>query len=156
MKLSKILLSAIVALALFLPVHADAESNDALERIDDQIRTWLEQLAADAEEAALAQRSTLLRSTNTLGTKAAGSYTCLPTCGTTDGKFLSIAGSDLQTLAGDTILLRIRVPAGEPGFEIGIFDGDSGGHWDLKPSGQPGVPLQFSCGSLEQDLGTGA
>jgi hypothetical protein len=144
MKLSKILLSAIVALALFLPVHADAESNDALERIDDQIRTWLEQLAADADEAALAQRSTLLRSTNTLGTKAAGSYTCLPTCGTTDGKFLSIAGSDLQTLAGDTILLRIRVPAGEPGFEIGIFDGDSGGHWDLKPSGQPGVPLQFT------------
>ena len=144
MKLSKILLSAIITLALFLPVTADAESPEALRLIDDQIRAWLEQLAADAEEAALAQRSTLLRSPNTLGTKAVGTYTCLPTCGTIDGKFLSIAGADLQTLAGDTILLRIRVPAGATAFEIGIFDGDSGGIWDLTPPGQPGVPLEFT------------
>lgn len=142
MKLSKTLLSAILLLALLLPVSAGAESPDAMNQIDEQIRLWLEELEANADQASLAQRSALVAA-NTLATKATGIYTCLPTCATTDGEFLSIAGTDLQTLAGDRILLRIRVPAGATSFEIGIFDGDSGGTWDLTPPGMPGVPLEF-------------
>lgn len=153
MKLSKTLLSAILLLALVLPVSAGAESPDAMNQIDEQIRLWLEELEANADQASLAQRSALVAA-NTLATKATGIYTCLPTCATTDGKFLSIAGVDLQTLAGDGILLRIRVPAGETTFEIGIFDGDSSGAWDLTQSGAAGVPLEYTL--MEDPDGDGA
>jgi hypothetical protein len=142
MKLSKILLSAIVALALFLPVPADAESPEAQRQIEAQVRAWLESLEAAAGTNTLSQSAATLGADNLLGTKAVGTYTCLPTCGTTDGKFLSIAGDDLQTLAGDGVLLRIRVPAGTASFEVGFFDGDSGGTWDLPGAG--GVPLDFT------------
>ena len=57
-------------------------------------------------------------------------YTCFPTCSTTDGRFMALAGTGLQTLAGDTILMEIAVPAGTNSFEIGFFDGDTGGQWD--------------------------
>lgn len=143
MKLSNTLLSAILLLALVLPVSAGAESPDAMQQIDDQVRLWLEELEANADQASVAQRSSLA-APNTLGTKAVGTYTCLPTCGTTDGRFLSLAGMDLQTLAGDRLVLRILLPAGTPSFELGIFDGDSGGTWDLTPRSQPGVPLEYT------------
>ena len=57
-------------------------------------------------------------------------YTCFPTCSTTDGRFLALAGSGLSTLAGDSQIFEIQVPAGATSFEIGIFDADTGGSWD--------------------------
>ncbi len=58
-------------------------------------------------------------------------YSAMPSDDPDDGKFLAVAGSNLQTLAGMTIQLFIGVPAGRPTFEIGIFDGDVGDNWDL-------------------------
>ena len=57
-------------------------------------------------------------------------YTCFPTCSTIDGRFLTLAGSNLATLAGDTQVFELQIPAGTTSFEIGIFDGDTGGMWD--------------------------
>ena len=57
-------------------------------------------------------------------------YTCFPTCSETDGKFMALAGAGQQTLAGDSITMEIAVPAGTTSFDIGIFDGETGGHWD--------------------------
>lgn len=57
-------------------------------------------------------------------------YTCFPTCSKVDGRFLSLAGEGLYTLAGDRQIFEIGVPAGATSFEIGIFDGNTGGMWD--------------------------
>ena len=57
-------------------------------------------------------------------------YTCFPTCSTTDGRFMALAGAGFQTLAGDSIVMEIAVPAGTTSFDIGVFDGDTGGQWD--------------------------
>jgi protocatechuate 3,4-dioxygenase beta subunit len=59
----------------------------------------------------------------------AQSVRCLPTCNVTDGRFLAIAGSNLQTLSPPDLNLSIAVPAGADSFQIGIFDGD-GGEYD--------------------------
>lgn len=145
MKPAKALLSAaLVVLGLLVPARSQAESPEAMRQIDEQIVAWLEQLEANAENAALSQRSSALSASSTLVTRAGGIHTCLPTCDTRDGQFLSIAGTDLQTLAGDRILLRVLVPAGEASFTIGIFDGDSGGAWDLTQPRAPGVPLEYT------------
>ena len=151
---------ALILLALFgaLTVSAPvvAESPEVMRQIDEQVAAWLEELAADAENAALSQRAGRRAGSSVLAPKAIGDYTCLPTCGTTDGKFLSIAGNDLQTLAKDTVLLRILVPAGETAFEVGIFDGDSGGTWDLTPRGTTvGVPLVFTLVADPDEDGLG-
>ena len=61
---------------------------------------------------------------------AASVYTCFPTCSSTDGRFLALAGTGLNTLAGDTIQIEIGVPASRTDFNIGIFDGETGGLWD--------------------------
>jgi hypothetical protein len=58
-------------------------------------------------------------------------YTCFPTCSSTDGRFLALAGTGLQTLAGDSITIEIAVPAGRTTFELDIFDGETGGYWDI-------------------------
>ena len=62
---------------------------------------------------------------------------CLPTCSTTDGRFLAIAGQNLATLSGADLNLQISVPAAATSFTIGLFDGDARGvdsaglsHWD--------------------------
>ncbi len=65
-----------------------------------------------------------------LPAKADPVYTCFPTCNITDGRFLSLAGSGLFTLAGDSQLFEIQVPAGTTSFEVGIFDANTGGMWD--------------------------
>ena len=41
-----------------------------------------------------------------------------------------MAGTDLQTLGGVTIILYIGVSAGTNTFSVGLFDGDVGGAWD--------------------------
>src|SRR5947207_5648286 len=53
-------------------------------------------------------------------------YTFFPSASTTDGRFLSLAGTPLKTLGGETIDLQVGAPAGASSFEIGIFDGDTG------------------------------
>ncbi|HYS70852.1 MAG TPA: hypothetical protein VEM95_00345, partial [Thermoplasmata archaeon] len=61
-------------------------------------------------------------------------YTALPSADPDDGKFLAVAGNNLGTLAGISIILYFGIPAGRSGFEIGIFDGDTGNHWDTRQS----------------------
>ncbi|MEE9489751.1 MAG: hypothetical protein V3V91_04845, partial [Thermoplasmata archaeon] len=58
------------------------------------------------------------------------SYSALPSADPDDGKFLGIAGEGLSTLAGRKAVAFVGVPAGETSFQIGIFDGDQGTHWD--------------------------
>jgi hypothetical protein len=57
---------------------------------------------------------------------AAAGLRCLPTCSTTDGRFLAIAGTGFDTLSPPEMDLSIAVPAGSATFDIGIFDGDGG------------------------------
>lgn len=60
---------------------------------------------------------------------------CFPTCIANDAKMLSLAGSGLATLSGDSISLSLAAPAGSAGFDLGIFDGDVSGLWDRAPAG---------------------
>jgi len=69
--------------------------------------------------------------------KSGPSWHCLPTCDSTDGRFLSIAGQNLATLSGSDLNLQISVLASATSFSIGFFDGDARGvdaggasHWD--------------------------
>lgn len=68
-------------------------------------------------------------------------YSYFPTASTLDGRMLCLAGTPLETLAGNTIELRMGVQSGTSSFEVGIFDGetgknaagqivDPGGSWD--------------------------
>jgi hypothetical protein len=65
-------------------------------------------------------------------------YNCLPTCSSTDARFLAIAnGVGFVTLSQPTLDLEIGVPSGTTSFTVGVFDGDSKGvdgtltaHWD--------------------------
>jgi hypothetical protein len=71
-------------------------------------------------------------------------YTCLPSCSSTDARFLAIAnGVGFVTLSQPTLDLEIGVPKGTTNFTVGVFDGDSKGadlslnsHWD---SGSPAI-----------------
>lgn len=139
-------LCVVALLTVIATAPAFGESPEAMRLIDEQLVEWLEQLEAQAGTAALTERTTPVAEAAqpALATRAAPTYTCLPTCQGNDGQFLSIAGNDLQTLADDAILLRILVPAGESTLELGIFDGDSGGVWDLIPRRTTvGVPLEY-------------
>src|SRR4051812_8725638 len=74
-------------------------------------------------------------------------YNCLPTCSTTDARFMAIAnGSNFVTLAQPVLDLEISVPRGTTTFTVGVFDGDALGrdasnssHWDLGQSSPPAV-----------------
>lgn len=59
------------------------------------------------------------------------SYTCFPTCSETDARFLSIAGTGLNTLAGQEVTMTITSPGTASQVQLGIFDGDTKGMWDL-------------------------
>lgn len=70
--------------------------------------------------------------------KNSGVISCLPTCDTTDGRFLAISPSNnLDTLSADSLEFELGVPAGTSAFSFGLFDGDTGAtsaggqHWDL-------------------------
>ncbi len=62
---------------------------------------------------------------------------CLPTCSTVDGRMLSIASVGYVTLAGQTIYIDIAAPSSLATFDIGVFDGNSSGAWDLGASATP-------------------
>ncbi|UCE35890.1 MAG: PKD domain-containing protein [Thermoplasmata archaeon] len=55
-------------------------------------------------------------------------YSAFPDEDPDSGKFLGVAGSG--TLVNVPIICHIGVPADEDSFEVDIFDGDLGGHWD--------------------------
>jgi hypothetical protein len=61
-------------------------------------------------------------------------YTCLPTCEENDARFLSVAGVGLSTVADQPIVMTFGARADSTNLEIGIFDGDTGGQWDLGTS----------------------
>ncbi|MBE2195218.1 MAG: hypothetical protein IAE83_13670 [Anaerolinea sp.] len=58
-------------------------------------------------------------------TQAQPAYRCFPTCDETDGKFLLLAGTNLNTLVGGVTEILLAAPAGSPGFNFGIFDGEA-------------------------------
>jgi hypothetical protein len=59
-------------------------------------------------------------------------YTCLPTCQEDDARFLAIPCNGLATLANSSLRFEFVALPGATSLEIGIFDGDTGGHWDLR------------------------
>jgi len=72
---------------------------------------------------------------------------------TDDGRTVALAGSQVETLAQDFMTFIIAVPPGETQFEIGIFDGETGGasgglrHWD---SGTTGLRYSLFYDPLQQ------
>ncbi|MCK4455779.1 MAG: hypothetical protein KAU99_05470, partial [Thermoplasmata archaeon] len=61
-----------------------------------------------------------------------GSYEGIPSADRYDGKFLAIAGTGHSTINGTKVIAYIGVPSNESTFEVGIFDGDVGDHWDFE------------------------
>ncbi len=76
-------------------------------------------------------------------TTTGGPYVCLPSCSVVDGRFLSLAGSGFNTFAGDEIILEFAAPASASSLEIGIFDPDTSGLWDLGSFGA-GLGIQVN------------
>lgn len=58
-------------------------------------------------------------------------YTCFPTCDESDARYLSVAGTGINTLAGQTITMTLTSPEEATTMEIGFFDGETGGKWDV-------------------------
>lgn len=72
---------------------------------------------------------------------------CLPTCDTTDGRFLVISEGAFETFTPGVMNIQVIVPEGTEQFSVGIFDGDApgvldDGNWDL------GGPTDFSYSLL--------
>ena len=59
---------------------------------------------------------------------SSSTYSAFPDDNPDSGKFLGVAGSG--TLNNVPIICHIGVPAGETTWDLDIFDGDIGGHWD--------------------------
>lgn len=57
-------------------------------------------------------------------------YAYMPSAATNDFRFLSITGAGIQTLGDQTLLFKIAAPANTATFELGVFDGNTGGAWD--------------------------
>jgi hypothetical protein len=62
--------------------------------------------------------------------QAAPVYTCLPSCSTVDGRFMSIAGYKLSTMANTHVNVEFVVEPDAQSIEIGIFDGNTSLMWD--------------------------
>jgi len=74
-----------------------------------------------------------------VGLPAAGqTYNYFPGgAATNDGRTVTLAGANIETLSQDFMTFIIAVPPGETEFEIGVYDGETGGadasglkHWD--------------------------
>jgi len=79
------------------------------------------------------------------------SYTCFPTCDSTDGRFMALSGTDYNAFAGDEIVMGIGAPGNATQVEIGIFDGESGGMWDFSAAA-----LEYTLFADSAGNGTGA
>jgi len=78
-------------------------------------------------------------------------YVCLPTCSESDGRFLAIAtGHGADTVTGASLSIELAAAATATEFELGIFDGDTGGWWD-----QGRAPLHFQIVADPRGDGTG-
>jgi PKD repeat protein len=66
-------------------------------------------------------------------TSSTSTYSAFPDDDPDSGKFLGVAGSG--TLPNIPIICHIGVPQTETSFDLDIFDGDIGGHWDQLLSG---------------------
>jgi hypothetical protein len=82
------------------------------------------------------QNATKIIKSSTSATRPTYSY--FPTASTTDGRFISLVGANLQSMAGDIIEIGIGLPGSVDSLRIGIFDGETGGLWDLGST-----PLSF-------------
>lgn len=71
--------------------------------------------------------------------QAQAEYVCFPTCSETDARFMTLQGTELRTIAGDSIGLEFMAPEGATSLEIAIFDGETGGRWD-----GGSVPLEYT------------
>jgi hypothetical protein len=87
----------------------------------------------------------------TASSASAQTYTCFPTCDSTDGRFMALSGTDYNAFAGDEIVVGIGTPGNYPQVEIGIFDGESGGMWDFSAA-----PLEYTLYADSAGNGTGA
>lgn len=58
-------------------------------------------------------------------------YRYFPSGDVNDGRFLSHTGSGLQSLGEHATLVQFIAPKTASNLEIGVFDGDTGGRWDL-------------------------
>lgn len=58
-------------------------------------------------------------------------YSYFPTSSTTDGRMVSIVGANLQAMTGEAVEFGIGLPGTTDSLRIGIFDGETGGTWDL-------------------------
>lgn len=61
----------------------------------------------------------------------AQTYSCFPTCSSTDGRMLTIAGQGFSTIINESTVLKLAAEAGESNIEFGVFDGETGGNWDF-------------------------
>jgi len=114
-------------------VDGSPEWQAMMEALDAQ---WQADLAAAIQQGVIKgdlSAKTLGAAPSPAGAASTSSanYMCFPTCSETDGRFLALAGSGLSTLAGDTISLELAAPRTATTLEIGIFDGDTGGLWDV-------------------------
>lgn len=57
-------------------------------------------------------------------------YVYFPSERIDDGRFLTMAGAGLNTL-GEDVVLKLAAPASATSIEVGIFDGETGGRWDI-------------------------
>ena len=80
----------------------------------------------------------------------AQTYYCLPTCSQIDARFLSLAGSHFQSIAGDQIAITLADSSGADSLSFEIFDGETGGVWDIGTS-----PLVYSLYADSTGKGTG-
>ncbi len=144
-----ILITAVAALAAILPASAQQalirdEPVDAY--VDRMVGQWVDSvdqsrsvnLLRGAVRLAPAEPSRFLAAA-----PAVGGYSCLPTCSETDGRMFSLAGSGLATVVGGQRLFRIAAANGTASFEIGFFDGETGGTWDLPRIAPPEGDLTF-------------
>ena len=135
--------AATLALALgllitALPVFADG-SPASRKQIEDGITSWL-QAIADGEAPvakAAAPDVTALAEDAGAGPDKAVTYVCLPTCSATDARMLSMAGPGQGAVNIQQVLMQLVVPEGATTLEFGIFDGNTGGTWDLGDPVQP-------------------
>jgi hypothetical protein len=104
---------------------------DPMQQIDIEVENWLRTLPSAPAGIEGAQQR-LERAPLAVSATATGYYKCFPTCTENDGRMLSIAGDGLETLVGTDKTFKVVLPDGWGGdLEIGVFDGDTGGTWDL-------------------------
>jgi hypothetical protein len=65
-------------------------------------------------------------------TAQSSTYTCFPSCTVNDGRMLALAGSGNDAFAGNAITIGIGLPPDATTLEVFIFDGDTGGKWDVR------------------------